>query len=352
MNKFFGIILILLIATGCGSDPVNSDHTYNFEEEGGTVISVNLDPDCLSGNKINSDSIINTTHKIFESRLTKYGISKFNIVQMNHKLRIEILDDIDQKRIINLIQSRGDLGFYETYTNKEMYTSFLEADKKIRMLFESDSAFLSTKNEIGEKGISYLENPLVSLINMMLDEQYGAGFPSHESAMMGFALKTDTALISKCLIHPFVKRTFPNNLQFIWSEDIKDENSDSSIYVSLYMLKSIGYQKPALTSQYIKNAESVYNSDYGIYEINLRFTEDGSKLWKDLTAKNVNRQIAIVNDGILITAPMVQSVILGGNAVISGDLNETESKEIAAILSSGTLPCKCKVEVNAEGPEL
>lgn len=349
MNKFFSALIIFLAVTGC-SGP--EGHSFDFEKEGGSSISISLDPDCSSIDKNNFDSIINVTTQIFESRLSKYGITKFNIVRSGKQIRIEISDEIDKTSILNLLQSRGDIGFYETYTNKEMYTSFLEANNKTRMLFDTDSGFVSMKNEFIKKNIGDIENPLLSLIDLMLDEQWGAKYPSVESSMMGLVRKTDTQYISKFLYHPFIRRSFPNNLQFIWFDNWKDDDVDSSLYISLHMLKTTEHQKPNLLGQHILSAKSEYNSDYATYEINLRFTDKGSLLWKDLTAKNVNREIAVVLDGILIMLPVVQSVILNGNANISGYFSESESKEMASILSSGTLPCKCRTEVEANGPEL
>ena len=90
--------------------------------------------------------------------------------------------------------------------------------------------------------------------------------------------------------------------------------------------------------------------------VTLQFNEEGAKKFADLTARNVGRQIAILLDGNVLTAPRVSEPITGGNAQITGSKDAKEAKEaehLAILLRSGSLPVKLEVVENRTvGPTL
>lgn len=87
--------------------------------------------------------------------------------------------------------------------------------------------------------------------------------------------------------------------------------------------------------------------------VGLEFSEEGGKKFADLTARNIGKQIAIVLDGEVLTAPVVQEAITGGRAQISGSRNVEEAEHLAILLRSGSLPVKIEVMENRTvGPTL
>lgn len=70
----------------------------------------------------------------------------------------------------------------------------------------------------------------------------------------------------------------------------------------------------------------------------LKLSDEGAKLFEELTTRNVGRIIAIYIDGIPVTLPTVQEPITGGSAVISGDMSIEEAKVLASRLQAGALP--------------
>ena len=87
--------------------------------------------------------------------------------------------------------------------------------------------------------------------------------------------------------------------------------------------------------------------------VGLEFNEEGGKKFADLTARNIGKQIAIVLDGEVLTAPVVQEAITGGRAQISGSRNMEEAERLAILLRSGSLPVKIEVlENRTVGPTL
>ncbi len=69
-------------------------------------------------------------------------------------------------------------------------------------------------------------------------------------------------------------------------------------------------------------------------QIMLRFDSKGSDLFGEVTKANVGRQLAIVLDGELYSAPRINEPIMGGNAVINGDFSLKEALELSHILEN------------------
>ena len=100
------------------------------------------------------------------------------------------------------------------------------------------------------------------------------------------------------------------------------------------------YQDTGLTGKNLKNAKAQYSSGQGLGEpeIALQFDDEGTKLFADLTKKNLGKRIAIFLDGELQIAPTVQSEITNGQAVITGKYTFKEAQDVAGRLNEGALP--------------
>ncbi|HWR29788.1 MAG TPA: protein translocase subunit SecD [Negativicutes bacterium] len=85
----------------------------------------------------------------------------------------------------------------------------------------------------------------------------------------------------------------------------------------------------------------------------LEFSEQGGKIFGELTSKNVGKHIAILLDKQVLTNPVVNEPIMGGKAVITGNKTQEEAERLAILLRSGSLPVKVEVlETRTVGPTL
>lgn len=93
-----------------------------------------------------------------------------------------------------------------------------------------------------------------------------------------------------------------------------------------------------LTGKYLKRANIQVNPNTGRYEVGLEFDGDGALLFEQITERNIGSPVAIFLDGMIISNPTVNEKISGGRAVISGDFNAAEARELAQRLNAGALP--------------
>jgi len=93
-----------------------------------------------------------------------------------------------------------------------------------------------------------------------------------------------------------------------------------------------------LTGAFLKDASVVFDRNVGKPAVAIEFTQEGSKLFAEITEKNVGKPLAIVLDGQLVSAPVVQEKIIGDSAQITGDFTQEEAKNLVIQLNAGALP--------------
>lgn len=72
--------------------------------------------------------------------------------------------------------------------------------------------------------------------------------------------------------------------------------------------------------------------------VQITFTDEGTKLFGELTRANIGAPIAIVLDGQIVSAPIVQTAITDGVAIITGGFSVDEAKQLTIQLNAGALP--------------
>lgn len=93
----------------------------------------------------------------------------------------------------------------------------------------------------------------------------------------------------------------------------------------------------------LKLAKAAFKSDTGEPIVELTFTNDGGKKFEEITKRNLNKQLAIFLDSQLLMAPTIQTIISGGQAIISGSFTSAQTKQFAILLNSGALPAPVKI---------
>lgn len=82
----------------------------------------------------------------------------------------------------------------------------------------------------------------------------------------------------------------------------------------------------------------------GDWQVNVTFTGSGSSAFDRMAAQYVNKQVAIVLDGIVESAPSINSTSYNGSAQITGSFSEHQAKDLALILRYGSLPVQLQPE--------
>src|SRR5216117_398215 len=102
-------------------------------------------------------------------------------------------------------------------------------------------------------------------------------------------------------------------------------------------------KKADLSGERVSNAGASYEKDGWV--VHLRFDPEGAKKFGDITAAHVHHRFAIVLDGAIQSAPVIQDAIYGGDAQITGRFTEEEARGLASVLQN---PLQTPVSIEEE----
>jgi preprotein translocase subunit SecD len=134
---------------------------------------------------------------------------------------------------------------------------------------------------------------------------------------------------------------------------VKDSQKALDIIGKTASLEFIGPDgKVILTGDDVRDAKAVYGNNNEPM-VSLKLDSKGAKKFADATSKFLDQQIAIKLDNKVISAPTVQDVITGGEAVITGLPSIDKAGELATLIRAGALPVDLEQrQVIAVGPTL
>jgi len=108
-----------------------------------------------------------------------------------------------------------------------------------------------------------------------------------------------------------------------------------------------------LSGENLTDSSTGFHPETGLPVVNFSFDTRGARIFGDYTAANVGQLFAIVLDGEVISAPRIQTAILGGSGFIEGNFTVESARDLAILLRSGALPASISVlEQRTVGPDL
>ncbi len=137
--------------------------------------------------------------------------------------------------------------------------------------------------------------------------------------------------------------------------DLEDVQQARDIIGRTAMLKFIGPDgEEVLTGANLVDARAERAPEHSPYPfVSIEFDAEGTRIFAEATARFLNQQIAIVIDDVIISEPVVQTVIPDGQATITGNFTFDEAAELALLLRSGALPVELReLESRMIGPTL
>lgn len=99
----------------------------------------------------------------------------------------------------------------------------------------------------------------------------------------------------------------------------------------------------ALSGERLDRAALGFDPDSGRPMVTFAFDRQGGIAFAEITAASIGQRFAVVLDGAVLTAPVIQSAIPGGQGQITGDFTLEEAQTLAVLLTSGALPASLEV---------
>ena len=159
----------------------------------------------------------------------------------------------------------------------------------------------------------------------------------------GFIAEEDIEKVKKLLELDGVKKLIPRDLNFAFGSGLEKISNDSPVKAKrLYLLK----RRAEMGGDDIVNAQPHRLADgvsAGEVAVTLKFGGIGPKKFSAVTAANVGKQMAIVLDNQVISAPRINERIPNGDAQITGLEDMAEANRLAVVLRAGALKAPMKI---------
>ncbi|QHV98172.1 protein translocase subunit SecDF [Spirosoma endbachense] len=305
--------------------------------------------------------------QIIQARVDKFGVANPNIQRLPGSGRIQIeLPGVDNpERIRRLLTGAAKLEFTEVYRLNELAPAIEGMGAYLLREEAARKAAIKTTATTPAAGTAAKGNSLESQLAQGSKKDSTAKSDTAAAAAQGTALTQlflpvgqdqlgvylkDTARANAVLNAPEVRSLFPADAIFAWDRKTF-KATDGKEILPLYFLKKPGGRAP-LEGDVITDAANDYD-DRGRPEVTMNMNAEGGRKWKNLTAANVGRPVAILLDNLVYTAPNVQNEIPNGRSSISGNFTVEETKDMANVLKAGKLPAPTTiVEENVVGATL
>lgn len=158
-------------------------------------------------------------------------------------------------------------------------------------------------------------------------------------------LKEIIGTTAQLTFQPVVGRGGNPNVPAGAGNEVLPSLNDEGVYYTLV-------SAPVVTGEELVDAQPSFDQN-NRPAVNFRFNPAGARAFGDYTRDNIGSPFAIVLDGEVISAPVIQSHIPGGSGIITGSFTVEESTNLAVLLRAGALPAGLEfLEERTIGPEL
>ena len=297
--------------------------------------------------KMERETFFENTISILTNRIKGYGLKKFKVHRPNDNSHIvvEIPEEHAGDRLNGLLLLAGNLEFWETYENAEIFPFLVEVNDLVKEIIASKNpdfsqiskeynVKLAESASVDDENNLAFEHPFFTILSPNIDQQGQI----YNGAVVGYAHRRDTSLINRTLNLELTRSKLPRDLKFLWSTRPTSLDVNKEIFELIAIKITNRDGTPPIDGSYITDAKTQISKYSGEHEILLTKNKEGAFLWARLTRDNIGRSIAIVIDGQVFSSPRVNQEITGGRSSISGSFTPDEAKDLANILKSGRLP--------------
>ena len=159
----------------------------------------------------------------------------------------------------------------------------------------------------------------------------------------GFIAEESIETVKKIFELEAVQKLIPRDVAFAFGSGLEPVQRDSKIKAKrLYLLR----RRAEMGGDDISDARPYRVGDgtnAGEVAVSLRFSGIGPKKFSAVTAANVGKQMAIVLDNQVISAPVIRDRIPNGEAQITGLEDMAEANRLAVVLRAGALKAPMKI---------
>ena len=321
-----------------------------------------------------ADETVEQTYQLLKERIDRTGLVQPNVqLDDSRDLIVVELPGVDNpERMRKVLVSAAALDFYDVYRNTDpgIFQGLVNANEALtaeqagRTVDEPAISRIDTvyaTDSLGNQDLATIvrvdtvyeddaaNGALFSLLRPF-DPSFGA------TAVIGYTTRTGKDKLQRMFEQPAFRSNFPKDARFLVAQKpVRDrDNGGFTEDYAVYAVRMEPGDLPALSGTHIVEADqSVDVGGTGEVEVNLTMDQTGARDWAEITTNKVGREFAIVLDGEVISAPVINQPITGGRSRITGGFSVQEAKDLANQIEIGRLPTEAKIiQESIVGPSL
>ncbi|MCF8382231.1 MAG: protein translocase subunit SecD [Chlorobium sp.] len=293
-----------------------------------------------------SEDALARAREIIRNRIDQYGVAEPVITtQGTRRIIIELAGISDENRVRNLLKGTAKLEF-KLLREPEVLLRVLD---KLNTTLASRSATSSpavapdtTGKAVPAAGSllppvksATTTRPLYDVLTIL---QNGNVYVSEESR----------DFVSRLFQRGDIQALIPQDSELLLAAK-PDQLQDGRNYYPVFLVRKTA----ELTGGVITEAKASFSAEGAQPEVLMEMNSEGTAKWARITGANIGKRVAIVLDGAVYSAPVVQSKIPNGNSVINGIESVEEAKDLEIVLKAGALPAPVRImEERTVGPSL
>jgi SecD/SecF fusion protein len=307
--------------------------------QGGSYLVYEVNLEKIPENQRRGDEV-DRAIEIIRNRVDQFGVAEPVIQrQGENRIVVQLPGLQDPERAKELVGKTARLEFRLVKTKQEFFQALTVMDQTIarrqRAGAPADSAAADT---------AAVSNPFSKLLQQVNPDAGYAYCPAEN-------LDAARAMLEEVQGPAESPRVLAGGTVLMWGErQFSAATENPGKY--LYALSS----KPNLTGDQVADARVAFGLETARPNapgISLTLDKRGGAVFTKLTGDNVGRQLAIVLDGSVKSAPVIQDKIRGGRASITGLDGDAEAKDLGIVLRAGALPTDLVLqEERTVGPSL
>ncbi len=343
------------------------------------------------------ESAIANSYLIISKRIDRFGIAQPNIQRVKNtgRILVELPGVKEPERVRKLLQGTASLEFWMTYENAAVLPVLQQVDNALALMQSANTVTdepavdgevvaepateeaVEDSTAMGEGALAQLaredavtedtdddyaaQHPLFSRLVPMVDE---SGRP-YQGDIVGVAEAYNMAALNEYFAMPEIRALMPHDLRLLWAVKGRMDpttGQETNIF-ELYAIRDrSGKGLPELDGSAVETASGDYAQNGSAGVVHMSMNRAGADAWERVTrdaldatnhAAGFSAHVAIVLDSTVYSAPVVQSVISGGQSQITGNFSLQEAQDLANVLRSGKLPAPARIKQESlVGPTL
>ncbi len=285
-----------------------------------------LEVDRSRMNEAEAKDAVERAMEVLRSRIDQFGVAEPLIQrQGENRIVIQLPGLTERERALELIGKTALLEFKLVRTSEET-----------KNVIDRVDSWLAARGAAAGMDTALRRTPL------------SAHFLSFGTS--AFVRQEDVPAVQKLLATPGIDSIVPGDSQFLWSD--ANQSMQGVTGQELYVVK----RQSEMTGGSIATADAqigLKSTNPGAWGVSMKLTPVGRADFARITGNNVGRQLGIVLDGAVQSAPVINERIPSGDASITGNFTIDSARDLAIVLRAGALPAPVRViEERTVGPSL